>query len=400
MSHAARVYNDTGTGANILCVDQFVHFGGGQLSLFELLPALSERGWSPAVALPGDGSFPQAVRHLGFETHTFVCADYACRKKPLWQMFKYALQIPKLVESLASVVEQSKVDLLYVNGPRLVPPTAWVAWRKGIPMVFHCHTRPLQSSAVALTGQALELASAHMIACCQYVAEPFREYVERQRLRVLYNGVRDMAVSQQAERKIRKVALIGRVEVEKGQLEFVRAAKIVLQSYPDCRFLIVGAPMFSSHRYYLKVFAFSRGLPIEFVPWVKDIAEIYPDLDLLVVPSNKAEATPRVIPEAFSARVPVVAFPSGGIPEILKDDKTGFVAANMSVEALAQRIISVLRMDRSKLAEVIETARNEWQRRFTLHAYRQSVCNLLAAAMDRSNSGHLEVGKPAPVLSE
>ena len=39
-------------------------------------------------------------------------------------------------------------------------------------------------------------------------------------------------------------------------------------------------------------------------------------LDLLVVPSMALDSLPRVIFEAFAARVPVVAFPSGGIPEI------------------------------------------------------------------------------------
>jgi len=39
-------------------------------------------------------------------------------------------------------------------------------------------------------------------------------------------------------------------------------------------------------------------------------------LDLLLVPSTGPEATTRVIPEAYVAGVPVIAFPSGGIPEV------------------------------------------------------------------------------------
>ena len=39
-------------------------------------------------------------------------------------------------------------------------------------------------------------------------------------------------------------------------------------------------------------------------------------LDLLLVPSTGPEATTRVILEAYAAGVPVIAFPSGGIPEV------------------------------------------------------------------------------------
>jgi glycosyltransferase involved in cell wall biosynthesis len=267
-------------------------------------------------------------------------------------------------------------------------------------MVFHCHNRLLQRSAVALTGQALELASAHVIACCQHAAEPFREYVEQQRLRVIYNGVPDMSADQRREQKIRTIGVIGRVELGKGQLEFVRAARIVLQAFPHCRFQVVGAPMFSSPKYYSKVAACSRAMPVEFLDWAEDMAKIYSELDLLVVPSSEVEATTRVILEAFSARVPVVAFPVGGIPEVLKDGETGFLTSALSVKALAARIISVLQMDQSKLAEVVEAARGEWQRRFTLAAYRARVCDLLASAMEPQSLGYGAVSEAAPVLTD
>jgi glycosyltransferase involved in cell wall biosynthesis len=296
-------------------------------------------------------------------------------------MMKYAFELPNLVDCFAELVERQRINLLYVNGPRLVPPVAWLAWRKGIPLVFHCHNRPLQSSAVVLTGQALELASAHVIACCRYVADPLRDYVEPCRLRVLYNGVPEMAASRRPFSEIRKIGVVGRVESEKGQLEFVRAAKLVSEQFPACRFLIAGSPMFSDKSYYSKVVACSRGLPIDFVDWQDEVSKIYSELDLLVVPSSAVEATTRVIPEAFSAGVPVVAFPAGGIPEVLEDEKTGFVAAGISVEALSERILSVLRMEKMKLDAVAKRARTEWDLRFTLRAYRNSVCDVIAEAI-------------------
>ena len=51
-----------------------------------------------------------------------------------------------------------------------------------------------------------------------------------------------------------------------------------------------------------------------------------------------AEATTRVIPEAYSAGVPVLASDLPGIREILKDGETGFLFPAGKAGALANRI--------------------------------------------------------------
>jgi glycosyltransferase involved in cell wall biosynthesis len=144
--------------------------------------------------------------------------------------------------------------------------------------------------------------------------------------------------------------------------------------------MVVGAPTFSGVEYYKRTVALSEGLPISFVDWQDDIAQVYSDLDLLVVSSRATEATTRVIMEAYSARVPVVAFPSGGIPEILRDGETGFLTAAISPEALAERIVSALQMDKERLSNLAERARREWARYYTVEIYRDGVCNFLAGA--------------------
>jgi glycosyltransferase involved in cell wall biosynthesis len=388
MNELANLVDEAETPVNILCIDQFSNLGGGQRSLLDMLPALSARGWRPSVATPGEGPFSAALRKRGYRTHTVACGIYASKKKPLAQVLKYAFELPRMVSSLAALTKADEIDLLYVNAPRLVPPAAWIAYRTGIPLVFHCHNRLLQHSAVTLTGQALELASAHVIACCQHAADPLREYVEPQRLHVLYNGVAETAGRPRVSHRIRRIGVVGRVEVEKGQLEFVRAAKLVSKEFPDCRFAIVGAPMFSGTEYYGKVIASSEQLSVDFIGWQENMAKVYSDLDLLVVPSSASEATTRVILEAYSAGIPVVAFPVGGIPEILHNNQTGFLAEAATVEALAARILSVLRMDNSSVEMVVRRARREWRQRFTLQAYRDNVCNVLAQAMQPTTRGY------------
>ena len=109
----------------------------------------------------------------------------------------------------------------------------------------------------------------------------------------------------------------------------------------------------------------------EFAGWVDDIAACMAQLDLLLVPSAGQEATTRVILEAFAAGVPVIAFPSGGIPEVVVDGVTGLLANTSggwpcvpwnSLPSSTRRLISIA-----------QAARESWERRFTLERYHQEI---------------------------
>ena len=116
--------------------------------------------------------------------------------------------------------------------------------------------------------------------------------------------------------------------------------------------------------------AAAAGLPVEFAGWVDDVYACMAQLDLLLVPSAGHEATTRVILEAFAAGVPVIAFPSGGIPEVVEDGVTGLLA-NTS-EEMAQRAIELLTGDARRLISMAQAARQSWSRRFTLERYHRA----------------------------
>lgn len=363
----------------ILCVDQYANIGGAQRSLIDLLPAFSQRGWQPSVAAPDSGAFADAVRRSGHRVHDFDCGTYSGTKKPPTEMMRYASRVLRLAQLADRLVHRYQFNFLYVNGPRVLPPAAWVAKLRGLPLIFHCHNRLLQASAIALVGRSLRLTDSPVIGCCRYASDPLRKYVSSTRMKVLFNGVPDMMLGHtRSVRSVKRIGIVGRVDAEKGQLEFVRAARLITRRIPNCEFMVIGTPAFSGAEYYKRTVAISDGLPISFVDWQDDVAQVYSKLDLLVVSSRATEATTRVILEAYSARVPVIAFPSGGIPEILRDGDTGFLTAAISAESLAERIVSVLQMNNDRLTEIVERARREWQRRYTVENYREGVCAFIA----------------------
>ena len=88
-----------------------------------------------------------------------------------------------------------------------------------------------------------------------------------------------------------------------------------------------------------------------------EIDSYYAASDIFVLPSMFQETFGLVLLEAFSAGLPVIAFRSGGIPELVEDQKNGIVVAQGDEEALC-RSMRELMLDRSLRDRLGSAARN------------------------------------------
>lgn len=68
----------------------------------------------------------------------------------------------------------------------------------------------------------------------------------------------------------------------------------------------------------------------------------YSKAHLLIVPSMFEDSSPNVVIEARYLGLPVVAFPAGGISELVVHKKTGYLCNESSVEALIEGIDSII----------------------------------------------------------
>ena len=111
----------------------------------------------------------------------------------------------------------------------------------------------------------------------------------------------------------------------------------------------------------------------------EDVLEIMRHTDIGVVSSVDSEVICRVAVEFFSVGTPVVAFPTGALPEIIQDGVTGRIAKDKSAEALAEALEWMLESP-ERIAEFGQNARQQSLERFdpnklleqTLSVYEQS----------------------------
>lgn len=369
---------------NVLFLDQFGELGGAQRCLLDLLPALAGRGWSAHVAAPGDGELAGRATALHATADRIRCGPYSSGHKTLGDIARFAIETPRLAGEIRKLIRRYDADLVYVNGPRLAPAAALAA-RKGPPILFHAHSL-LDGYPRRLAGWSLRLARAALVASCRFVArplEPYAGHAGQSRVRVVYNGVRQNSNPRHNTSAVR-IGVIGRISPEKGQAEFLRAVRLLYPDLPHGKFLICGGPLFSSAaalRYSAELQALAKDLPVEFTGWRENIDNVLSTLNLLVVPSAPIDATPRVILEAFAAGVPVIAFASGGIPEIVEHNVTGFLVEPRSPEALAGAMRHWLLREPHRLPEVAACARSKASGEFSLERYQRQMLEAIESAV-------------------
>ncbi|MFN7997188.1 MAG: glycosyltransferase family 4 protein [Bryobacteraceae bacterium] len=365
---------------NILCLDQFSELGGAQRCLLDLLPALLACGWKAHVAAPGDGELGPRAIECGATAGHIRLGPYSSGGKTASDIMRFVREVPPLAREIECLIRRYDTDLVYVNGPRLLAPAA-LATRKGPPVLFHSHSYVTGLSR-RVAGWSLSASLATVVAACHFVAAPWEPYVHGRSARIVYNGVRTCAPVRSTGPEPR-IGVISRIAPEKGQADFLRAARLIHRDLPECRFLICGAPLFTTPeatRYAAGVKSLADDLPVTFTGWQRDVYGVLAGLDLLIVPSAAVDATPRVILEAFAAGVPVVAFASGGIPELIEHQVTGFLVEQASPKALAWTVLNLLGRERYKLAHVAENARIKATTAFSLERYQAQMLESIEAA--------------------
>ena len=130
---------------------------------------------------------------------------------------------------------------------------------------------------------------------------------------------------------------------KKGQTYLIKAMKSVLDSDPDVLCYIIGKGPLESE---LNAELFDLGLTERviltgYLP-LEEMVLYMNAADLFVLPSLD-EGNPIVMFEALSLGLPYVGTDVGGIPEIITDDRYGYLVESKDVQGLASKILKARR---------------------------------------------------------
>ena len=137
------------------------------------------------------------------------------------------------------------------------------------------------------------------------------------------------------------VATIGALVAQKDHHTLIDAAAIVVKQVSDVRFVILGEgdlrPNLEKQikHLHLERHVFLAGFRA-------DVLELLKDIDVFAL-SSTHEGMCTSLLDAMAAAKPAVATAVGGVPEVVADMETGFLVRPKEPEALASRIVQLLK---------------------------------------------------------
>lgn len=138
------------------------------------------------------------------------------------------------------------------------------------------------------------------------------------------------------------IGIVGRLTAIKNHKLFLDAAKLIKDENPaiNARFLIIGDGELRSH---LETYASDLGIEdlVCFTGWRGDLANIYADLDIVVLTSLN-EGTPLSLIEAMASGKAVMATRVGGVPDLVKDNETGLLVDSNNPAQLKEAMVRLV----------------------------------------------------------
>jgi glycosyltransferase involved in cell wall biosynthesis len=259
----------------------------------------------------------------------------------------------------------------------------------GVPYLLYLHTdvhRRVPSAPFPL--RRLLSSMFRSAAACIVLGRIFREEVAARwpvRVFVLPNCVDDRvgAAGRGPSTRAPKVLFLANIERSKGIMTLLEAVPRILAEEPGVIFSIVGpwrdATIRREVEEALEKNGTARSVFLAGEAYGERISAIMAEHDIFVLPSFR-EALSLASLEAMRESLPVVATGVGAMPEAVIDGVTGFIVPPGDPEALARRILDLVRNPALRSAMGL-AGRQRYVREFTPASYAQNVREILGLVM-------------------
>jgi glycosyltransferase involved in cell wall biosynthesis len=179
----------------------------------------------------------------------------------------------------------------------------------------------------------------------------------------------------------------GRFSQEKGQIYLVKAAEIAIKKNDKLRFVLFGeGPDLLKIQKYIK----NKNLDTHILcpGFETNILGLLKSADLLINPSL-SEGLPNIVLEALASDIPVIVTNVGGHPEIVTDNKNGYLVEPTNIYQLSDKILSFAENTKSSFNFITES-RNILNHKFSFSSQHEKLTNLYKRLSDPSHISSLQ----------
>ena len=342
--------------------------GGMETYIENFITHLPANQFKVTCICPYESPFTASLRQLGVDDVyiTPITDD------PAWRSIQLTIEVARL----------HQIDILHGHMPKAHTLAGLAGCLVHKPVVATLHGMNVSSQELGITRAV----GSHLITNCQEAyTQTLAMGVPAERVNLVRNSVdTERFTPDRSGDNLRNtinvpqgtplVGFVGRLEYEKGPDMFLRAADHVHQVRPDVHFVIVGDGVMRNH---LEKMSEHLRLDqhVHLIGWRKNTPDIYPAFDLLAH-TSRSDGTSLVVLEAMSCGCPVVGLGVGGVPEIIENERTGFLAGAGDWEGIGFRILQLLEQP-DRLQSMKGAARARVKQSFDLKTNTRRIAELL-----------------------
>jgi glycosyltransferase involved in cell wall biosynthesis len=153
--------------------------------------------------------------------------------------------------------------------------------------------------------------------------------------------------------------------INKGVVEFVNAARMVLQEAPGARFALLG-PINQANPNSVSpssIAAWEAEGVVEYLGSADDVRPYIANADCVVLPSYR-EGVPRTLLEAAATARPIIATRVPGCTDVVEDGVNGFLCQARDAADLAAKMMAMIALPPARRASMGWAGRRKAEREF------------------------------------
>lgn len=379
---------------------------GAQLSLVELIDALTARGVACRVVVPRVGDAPSELEGRAIPCLTYDYWPWAAAV-PLSRLDRF-LRKPVVhllcAVRLARLIRDWRCDVVVTN-TITVCEGALAARIARVPHITHAREFGDADHGLhfewgpRLSVRLLSMLSTRVVFNSAALARHYSRQVPPARARVIYNAVSVSPAVLAPRGPARSPghdvpfvsALVGWLIPGKGHEDAIRAVAELVRRGISVKLRIVGLGTVAYERSLRELIdAVGVSGHVEMLGAVTDPGVFFRDADVALM-CSRMEAFGRVTVEAMKAGTPVIGARTGGTPEIIREGFNGYLYTPGDAKELADKI-ELLSRDVQGAREMGERARQFAMERFSLDRHGREFLDLLHEVVNmhphRANGQH------------
>lgn len=354
---------------NILYINHERHLGGASKCLISIMSSAKNKGNKVYCLTPfSDGEFIRVCKELEIPV---ICRRFFMNvvKKQKPNVLDYVLIFFLayfynffVALSVVGFVKRNNIDVIHSNSSvinigciisSLTNTRSIMHIREYVYEDFNWSFIPNRKKVLGYYNQK----STDVIFISECLEKRLAEYFPDAKVNQIYDGV-DIAQVSDENHDLNKIGIVGRIIEGKGQIQAIQAIEILVKKYnrKELMLYIVG----SGEKEYidkLKVYVKEHNLEehILFVGYKENINEYRKQFGIEMF-CSKSEGFGRVVIEAMLCGNIVIASNQGSFPELIDNEKTGFLYSYGDSRKLAEILNDVL--SSSNINNIREKARN------------------------------------------